>query len=1365
MSCHPSQVRVPYSLEIITDTLFYTIVKVVLSGSIKEPSLLVDADSLIGARLQSALNQFGGGLPLLPDIQCIHSNVRKGNGSPDSQCDPCKGQQYKPPISCGPCGVNAGATGASCQNGLPSPEVYTQNDLVTFLPGQVNNGQSPQTNIDSAQSVPLLYGMTGSCATLSYALLSGDSLEDTLRVLNRQYSVGQQGKRGEWKQECGNQYRYYFNSLSTTTLIAQNTSLTIIDILPELNRLTIKGQTGTWQCEGGQQSNRLYYRFCVEGSTQTTVTLSREGTSLVELVSRLNQIILQNQSGQWQENSGCGYQFRFRMEATGLDVVFSEVETGLAQSGWQLLDLQNRVFTYTREISGREYKLQITPSQTQVNVVANQASFQLFLGETILPNAWQYQQSRVWEVTLTGAQIAQTESGHFRITGKESDIKAIATANVWEGWTVGERTNEILESVIVQIALTPFLTALQGSGWTITGTREGCNTAVRKDEAIQITTSPLGTQVFGTEQSLAVLAESLLTPQGIQSQPNQTTGHGGSVPPIQILTAPTSTPGSDRVPLQILGDSETLTLFYEEYPYLFMSPVSKNLQLLYIQSPYSEVLQILQNNWDFSVVSETASLAVLRRDPGLFLQVLSGNNTVTLWGSETAILAVQQGSHVGGKTVECIATGETATIFRLPGRTLHLSQGIEAYQIVAPKETVERICRNVANPKICVAETDLAYSSLTADVDTVTFLRALTQYDFGIGSAGWKADSGDANIYRYYTLESGGVEVASPYFIYIFTLPARDGSPLASFTKVEGLEYTLTNIIKPFLTAFRWNFISAGDAPVIDRPVPITLGKVVGLTGNIRKHPNCNAPPRIAITNINWSLNNDGRGSGGASGGGGDGHFVELIWETQEGNEACGGQGLDGCCITGDTAFIFSGQGSYGAGSLNAVQTSSILDGGGQPALPNNAFPNPTGNILFRTNGAVYGTFTIKFYKYSGYYNDINFFDNATNNLQAAIQANELIRRDWIRAVKQQREESILIPLLYNLERNNRSALRPSPMQSGLIVHTIVGVAEFTDPVLDTQTKGMNARPMELQFEFRNFLAQQLGISDSSPSIGLLRRDVVPPGDRIHYVIQYSIDAGTAQPRDAMAWLPYARSLEERILSLNTDFDKLRQEWPGLTDVDDFKVTAQLSAYVLDQTTNSYLKNDYLDFQYARLADAYLYNIILELDQQMRDPVRPGPTAVSTTSGAVQQIGGINAANQSRWLETQVQRLIRGSEAPVPLTLPTPEDPVYRFPDGSPVAGFWQNALATGVTVPLNPPPPLILPENGDLRDLLTPPEFNASSGPVGIRQPILDRQAQEREGTQQPQQPRQAQPTMFGNTSVRGRRANTIGGNSFVYR
>ena len=65
--------NLPYNISIITDTLFYSILKVVVKGNIRDPVPLVDVNSLIGTTIQSALMQFGGGYPLLEDIHCVSS--------------------------------------------------------------------------------------------------------------------------------------------------------------------------------------------------------------------------------------------------------------------------------------------------------------------------------------------------------------------------------------------------------------------------------------------------------------------------------------------------------------------------------------------------------------------------------------------------------------------------------------------------------------------------------------------------------------------------------------------------------------------------------------------------------------------------------------------------------------------------------------------------------------------------------------------------------------------------------------------------------------------------------------------------------------------------------------------------------------------------------------------------------------------------------------------------------------------------------------------------------------------------------------------------------------------------------------------
>lgn len=1321
----------PYSIEIITDTLFYTIVKVVLRGGVNEPTLLIDSDSLVGANLQSALNQFGGGLPLLPDIHCIRGSI---NHKKCSECDPsslCSGQNYPKP-ACLP--GNGGGNG-SCGGGT-TPEVYTQRDLVGFLPGPATgdflNGGLPRSegSTQLSSNVPILSGMSASCAKLSYVLLAGDSLDQLIDLLNKVNSGrGKQSSQKGWKHECKCEYRYYTSGVETAVLTTLDPNQGISQIIPVLNQIQLEGNEGTWR-----PSNGIYYSFFVEGTTEWTVQLRREGSTLAQLLQSLTVIPIDNQRGRWVEQRGCGYQFTLFMKSTSLDVRFSDVESALQMGGWSLTGLKNRVFTYVKKIApSGQVLLRITPTQTQITVVGNEDSLDNFINEIVNPNVWQYGKTRRWEVTSLDARIAEVERGVFEITASMNTVDTIADAPIWttEGWTVNDPESEVLSTISLDLTHSNIIALLESVGYGQVAGQTGCVTLVHSN----------GSTLRVSAQSITALPEiidelirTLLTPRTISFRRDASVSNVNSTT-VQLI----DTPGQG---VQVIGDTSLLEQFHTEFPFLFNEPQSQNMDFLYLQSPYPAILEALRAEWDYSVVGDTVSLASLRSDPKVFIQVLAGNNTVTIWGFTEAIAILRgQSETVLGRYETSVATGETVTVYTLEGYNLHLSTGLHTYQVIAPKTTVERICEHIANPRVCIAETDLPYSSLTVSIDTPTFIRGLTQYDFGVGTAGWKQDTscGDQNLYRFYTLEGGGVEVATAYFIYLFSIPAQDASNLASYTKVEGLEYALEQIIKPFLNVFRWNYISAGDAPTIDKPVPITLGKVVGYTGNIRKHPNCDAPTRIAITNINWTLNGQ-TGATAVS----DRNYIELIWETE-------GEGTESrCCnLTGDTAYIFSGTGNYGAGSLNAVQTSSLFDGGGQPAIPNNAFPNPTGNVLFRTNGPIQGTFTVKFYKYSGYYNYLNFFDNAATNLQAAIQANELIRRDWIRVYKQQREESILIPLLYQLERNNRTALRPGPTNNGLIVHTITGIVEFTDPIpIEDTTK--RTKHLELPFEFRNLLADYLGVTNSAPSVGLVNKEVIPPGDRVKYTIQYSIDAGTAQPGDVQNLMLYAQQIQARILSLLKDYPEQASNFQGLADTENFTITANISAYVIDPTSNPYLKTAYADAQNSALADAYLANILMGLDNQNRDPVRPGPHATPDSSGAIHQVGGINEANRSRWLETQVNRLIRGSEAPVPLTLPTAERPYYTFPDGSRVAGFWQNAFGTGTTVPLNPPPPLIIPESistPSVSEFLEPPPSNT----------------QPRENV--PQRPVAQPPVQFGNTAVRGRHANTIGGNSFVYR
>jgi hypothetical protein len=534
---------------------------------------------------------------------------------------------------------------------------------------------------------------------------------------------------------------------------------------------------------------------------------------------------------------------------------------------------------------------------------------------------------------------------------------------------------------------------------------------------------------------------------------------------------------------------------------------------------------------------------------------------------------------------------------------------------------------------------------------------------------------------------------------------------------------------------------------------------------------------------LNWSFNSSDEDA-----------YVELLWETENGNLPCGGTGDPCCCVTGDQAFVMSSSGNYGetATGSSIFSYGSLVDNAGQPPIANNAFPNATGNILFRTKGRINGSFIIKVLKYSGYYNRINFFNNSANNLQSAIQANELIYRDWIRAKKQRAEEGTLVPLLINLERQNRDPVRPGPVNNSIIVHTVVGEIDLSIPIptlnsLQSKMMGNEFRlkDMQVQFEMRQLLASTFQVDNNSVSVGIISAQNKPPSEpdaspTREYHLRYKANAGTALPLNAMAWFPKAKMIMEQAEQLNTTFPTVRSDYSALQNATDFKIGANLSAFVIDQTATSKINSDAYDSIAIQLSEFYLGNLLLELDNALRDPVRPSPLATPDLSGAIQQIGGINYANQSRWLEAQVERLLYTSEFPMPLRLPTREDPYYRFPDGSPVYGFWTNAFTTGQTIPLNVPPPLVLPDDfPTARGLFVqdqPNNFpaNQTLGPANVNQLRQDT----RNGFlatgyprgfppqyQQQQTPYNLVNPFNGNTRTRQRSRQIAGGNMLVHQ
>ena len=1368
-----------YTVQLLSDTLKLSIVKVTVTGEVSEPTLLLDAGSLVGSTLQSTLRQFGGGLPLLPDIHCLQSNKKTSPSC--NQCDlqskqpyPCGLQTYHPPQCPGQTtgGPHCPGGGNNLLKNNSSPEIAWANDLVTFSPPPVNlfvNNFNQTILENPVNSLPILYGMSGSCNDVCYALVSGDSIKEILEILNQ---VGVGDKLGVWKQECGPTFRfcYYGITVTTSDLLI---NLTVPEFLNEVSKAPVDGQLGNWvqECE-------FYYRFYRRNLVRWKLTMLQAGSNLETLLHTLNEIpqgTENPQFGVWRPESQCSFIFWVEMRATAVDASFPNLEAALKRDNWNIQSLEKGVFTFTQ---GNNL-LRATPSGNRVKIVANAKSLTTFINQVVNTYGWYYSGvenytlTQNWRVRAGRLRIWEVEKGRFQLFGDEETIQAIASANP-PNWRLSEVSSEALDEVVTGLDFPTLTRNIEAKGWVISEYALGreirkmgwtyqekytsCRVASKDNFLVQISpTTAAANAVPGTviPSSISGTGGNLvqagvprqITPGGtlvpesnsFVTTPDVTTTTSGKVSPSdtqligdkQSITAlltdadlPPNTVNKQTqeptcnviqiIPLQngflkVIGEQDVLSQINQEVPFLIGPPVTQPYYVLYIYGEYTDVLERSQSGWITIQQGTNSSILGNPNNPVQYVQLIRGQSGTTVWGTPESIQAYSDfiaTLRPSWRFDSCLQTSSIATVFTLTGGVIDQSTGNNTYQIIADRKVVEDIYQVVGNPSIAICEQPVLYTSLTAAVEIDTFINALLNFNYGDGVIGWRLDTlnseqgcSQSNLYRYYIIGSGGEEVSTPYFIYLHSIKSQSSptqNNLPAYTKIEGLKYALNNLIEPILSFYQWTSIKAGAPPKVTQPVSFTVGKVVGLTGNVLRHPNCDAPYRLALSTLNWSFNSKD-----------DGSYVELLWETDNGNLPCGGIGPDCCCVTGDQAFVMSASGNYGESATGSSLFSfgTLVDNAGQPPIANNAFPNATGNILFRTKGSINGSFIIKVIKYSGYYNRINFFDNAANNLQSAIQANELIYRDWIRATKQRQEEGTLVPLLVNLERQNRDPLRPGPVNNNIIVHTVVGEMNFSIPIPESnsiQAKSLGnefrVKDMQIQLEMRQLLSHLTQTDLNGITVSIISATNNPPSadesvPTRDYRLYYKINAGTALPLNALAWFPKAKVTLERVKKLNTDFGSVSQPYPTLQNAEDFQVSGSLSAFVIDQTATSKITSDIYDSIAIQLSDYYLGNLLLELDNALRDPVKPAPLAVPDLTGALQQIGGVNYANHSRWLEQQVNRLLYTSEFPMPIRFPTPEDPQYRFPDGSPVYGFWSNAFTTGQTIPINPPPPLILPD------------------------------------------------------------------------
>ena len=231
-----------------------------------------------------------------------------------------------------------------------------------------NRSGGPNNPVENrSQSLPLLYGMSPSCGNISYVLVSTDSFNDLIKLLDKNTD---DTLLGNWKQECGSNFRYYYSTILTKVITLQDKTLNIIDLVNEISRVPQNGSVGKWKPTCGNN-----YCFSVSGNVEWHISLGRPNSSLSDLIQVLNGIPINNQHGSWNSNSNdnCGFTFKFQMKSTGINAKFSSIELALTDMDWKMSNLKNGVFTFIKD----DLLLNITPSSTQVNVVANAKSFEL----------------------------------------------------------------------------------------------------------------------------------------------------------------------------------------------------------------------------------------------------------------------------------------------------------------------------------------------------------------------------------------------------------------------------------------------------------------------------------------------------------------------------------------------------------------------------------------------------------------------------------------------------------------------------------------------------------------------------------------------------------------------------------------------------------------------------------------------------------------------------------------------------------------------------------------------------------------------------------------------------------------------------
>lgn len=1381
-----------FTSRIITDTLFFTIVQYNVKGDINPAYLALNVDGLVGSTPQSAISQYGtNALPLLPPLDNTVSTLVASEKARDC-CEPCGnskfpqhlcpiasrentqlyGQNYTPeqlqdqgdisrtisqselddyfgqyvPIYLDP----PGALNSIRNNSQYAiPYGTNSNDLVTFYPSfsKINTGQANKDPYNRLiiDSENLIRGVTQSCSTLSYLVISRDSLNDLLQYFNSIPIKGFIGNalvqealrplnidpdnltlNGFWVKTCGCQFEFMTTDLQNNKLNSK---------APVSKEIITNILQNNWKHE-----KKSYYRKLYEVCSLRKIPLIDPLSTIVKQINKKSKSI-PPYCVEWRLEKSrflVPFVWSSRLEVCIQPSILSNV---LRQSGW--MEIKSQQFKHGEH----EIKLYMLPTSSHSNfggtiVESTPRSMEYFTQKIVAPHRWRTTTTKT-STSLGDCLVAlpRLTTPGFELIGDPATLQKYFPDNT----TVETNFSKVFINE------------------TIAAIKEGMLNA----DMIH-SSSPIGDSVpFIFKNSPAFLCRDStiwmdseyipLWEHEIASKNNWQWKVGD----IELKDEVIQVIYDSEEHMTIYGSEKSLQNIAQNYSDYFDEPTTIKKSFFKYRNPNdADIVPILIENWeklDEDPETDYYSLWQNRKDPHRHLTTSFKKGVFRIDGELEDVQDIDRTYRIDKdirkleegvtpqekkeilekeleKEITVIPTGVTLTILPLCGFEYENCPFTETFQVIGEAQILKDLCPEDTN--CCTRVLNEEYTSYTVATYFDDFQRALTTslpnnipdtvvpnpqnipYSYPDTSLKWFLDDCCVsdfycrvpNRYRLYRV-NGEERIPLPYFIELVNIIPS--------TQVIGSIRVLEQLILPIITFYRWDYMKAGDEPRIDVDGPpeavdtrlintnnnnpstasrstVIMGRVTGYTGIFERgtRPTLNQTeailgngnvdiPRVAIQTIFWNLNHDIKS------------YCDLLWavdvKTARSNI---NDPIPTVCapLAGETAYRMTNTGFYGNTSGPPSDFGGpINDNGGVPPIAPPIFSN--GNVLIRSNGIVAGSITVKYVKISGFYNVIRFFDNTTTNLQTAIQANELLYRDWIRVARQQTMENQFIPYLLQLDRNQRYAsnverqvLNPNQL---VIINLVVGQTRLTFP-----TNTVIPENTRIVYALRKLFADTTESTIRQVFVEAVNFNSIEPDDNneISLFYNYHIIVQTNDIYNPETQFLRTQEVQRQLAFLEETFPEVKDHYPPLHLADAIAIISSPEAFILRDNNKATFRLPSPDrVALDRQQEAQLVNFLVNAENNNRDPLRDLNSGLDR-SNAFYQIAGINSQNQQRWLEQQVNRLATMSETPIPILVPTPETPFYRFRDGTPVSGFLQNAFTTGMTLPLNPAPPLIGP-------------------------------------------------------------------------